>query len=191
MVSMRRRRLLQSASVCVTSLVAGCVESTGEAAGSFEVSSSALDSASPLPTRFTCYGVGESTPFTIQRVPEPTAALAVTAEYDSGGITDPIFWTLWNVPPDIDRIPAGLPRTATVDPLDGAGQGRPEGGEPGYQPPCPQPGQRYTTRFQVYALGERLDVADGTDHDTAIEAIGDAVLASRRFTLEYERTPTR
>jgi len=188
---MRRRRLLQTVCAGVTSVLAGCVRSGEETPGAFKVASPSLTSAESLPERFTCSGVGESPPFAVERVPDPTAALAVTAEYDSGGITDPIFWTLWNVPPDVDRIPAGLPRTATVGSLGGAGQGRPEGGEVGYQPPCPQPGQRYVTRFQVYALGERLAVADGTDHDTATEAIGDAVLASRRFTLEYERTPTR
>lgn len=183
---MRRRRLLRGTVAGVTSVVAGCAGPAEETPGAFRVSSPPLESAESLPERFTCYGVGESPPFDIQRVPGPTAALAVIAEYDSGGITDPVFWTLWNVPPDVERIPAGLSRTATVDSLDGAGQGRPEGGDEGYRPPCPQPGQRYTTRFQVYALGQRLDVAGGTDHDTATEAIGDAVLASRRFTLDYE-----
>ncbi|MBX0303306.1 YbhB/YbcL family Raf kinase inhibitor-like protein [Halomicroarcula sp. F24A] len=185
---MRRRRFLRTVGPVAAGAVAGCVGESEETPGLFKVSSPELDPGGSLPERFTCYGAGESPPFKIERVPDPTETLAIVAEYDSGGITDPIFWTLWNVPPDTERIPAGLPRSSTVQSLGGAAQGRPEGGEVGYEPPCPQPDQPYTNRFQVYALGETLDVAGGTDHDTASEAIGDAVLASRRFTVDFERT---
>lgn len=143
-----------------------------------------------LPVRFTCDGAGRSPPFTVESVPEPTAALAVTAEYDRGVINEPVFWTLWNVPAATERIPAGLPREASVSSLDGARQGRRQGGEVGYEPPCPPEGQPYEHRFQLYALGETLGAEGGTDHDSATEAIGNAVLASRRFTVEYARTPT-
>lgn len=187
---MRRRGLLRTLGPIVAGAVAGCAGSADETPGEFRVSSPALASGGSLPERFTCYGDGVSPPFDIERVPDPTAGLAVTGEYDSGGITDPMFWTLWNVPADTERIPAALPREGTVQSLGGAAQGRREGGEVGYEPPCPQPSQPYTVRFQVYALGERLDVAGGTDHDTASEAIGDAVLASRRVTVDFERTPT-
>lgn len=187
---MRRRRLLCTVGSVVAGAVAGCLGDSEETPGAFRVSAPELAPGGSLADRFTCYGDGVSPPFDIERVPDPTAALAAVAEYDSGGITDPVVWTLWNVPPDTDRIPGGLPRTATVASLDGASQGRPEGGEVGYEPPCPQLSQPYTVRFQVYALGSRLDVDGGTDHETATEAIGDAVLASRRFTTEFERTPT-
>lgn len=186
---MRRRRVLQTVLGGTTAGAAGCIGSDGTAADAFSVSSPELDADSPLPVQFTCYGAGESPPFVVERVPDPTAALAVVAEYDNDGITDPVFWTLWNVPADTDRIPAGLSRTPTVQALGDARQGRPPGGEAGYEPPCPQPGQRFINRFQVYALGERLAIEAGTDHDTATEAIGDAVLASRRFTVDYEPTP--
>ncbi|MDS0258845.1 YbhB/YbcL family Raf kinase inhibitor-like protein [Haloarcula sp. S1CR25-12] len=186
---MRRRQLLGTLGTAVAGGVAGCGESAQSTPGAFRVSSPALESGGKLPARFTCDGAGRSPPFVLDRVPEPTAGLAVIAEYDRGIINEPVFWTLWNVPPETERIPAGLPRTGTVESLGGARQGRPEGGEVGYEPPCPPTGQPYEHRFQVYALGETVDVAGGTDHDTAGEAIGDAVLASARFTVDYERTP--
>jgi Raf kinase inhibitor-like YbhB/YbcL family protein len=154
------------------------------------VSSPPLATDGTLAPRFTCAGAGRSPPFDIERVPEPTAALAVTAEYDRGPLSEPVFWTLWNVPADIERIPAGLPRTASVTSLGDARQGRQSSADPGYEPPCPPRGQPYEHRFQVYALSESLSVAGGTDNEDAAEAIGNAVLASRRFTVDYTRPQT-
>jgi len=170
--------------------VAGCSESAEQGEPALVVSSSALEDGGEIPVEFTCDGAGLSPPITVERVPEPTASLAVVGEYDRGVINEPVFWTLWNVPPQTDQLPAGIPRTSTVDSLSGARQGRQPGREVGYEPPCPQTGQRYTTRFQVYALGEQLAVEGGTGNDDAEEAIGNAVLASRRFTVDYERTTT-
>jgi len=184
---MRRRELLRTAGPLVAAGLAGCAGSDAETPGALVVSSPPLESGGTLPARFTCDGAGDSPPVVVDRVPDPTTALAVVAEYDRGLINEPVFWTLWNVPPETDRIPAGLPRTGTVESLDGARQGRRKGGEVGYEPPCPPAGQQYEHRFQVYALGERVDAGGGTDHDTVTEAIGDVVLASSRFTIDYQR----
>jgi len=186
---MRRRQLLAAVGTVAVGGVAGCSASSTTTPESFTVSSPPL-AGETLPERFTCDGAGQSPPFSIERVPDPTEALAVTAEYDRGVINDPVLWTLWNVPADIEAVPAGLPRTPTVEALGGARQGRRQGGEVGYEPPCPPAGQPYTHRFQVYALGERLAIEGGTDHDTATETIGNAVLASRRFTVEYTQPVT-
>lgn len=187
---MRRRRLLETMSAGAVAGLAGCGGSNGETSASLRVSSDPLEADGTLPVRFTCDGAGQSPPFVIDSVPGPTAALAVIAEYDRGVINEPVFWTLWNVPPDTERIPAGLARTAQLSSLGGAGQGRRVGGEVGYEPPCPPAGQYYEHRFQVYALRDRLGIEGGTDHETATERIGDAVLASVRFTVDYRRTET-
>lgn len=187
---MRRRRLLGALGAGVAGGLAGCSGSTGDTPAAFTVSSPALESGGTLSARFTCDGAGESPPFVVERVPEPTASLAVIAEYDRGVINEPVFWTLWNVPPDVERIPAGLARSAELASLGGARQGQRAGGEVGYEPPCPPAGQDYEHRFQVYALGETVDADGGTDHETVTEHIGDVVLASVRFTLDYRRTET-
>jgi Raf kinase inhibitor-like YbhB/YbcL family protein len=186
---MRRRHVLGTLGTVAVGGVAGCSSVAEETEDAFVVSSPPL-SGETLPARFTCDGAGDSPPFTVERVPEPTESLAVVAEYDRGLINEPVLWTLWNVPADTEEIPAGLPRTATVPALDGARQGRQEGGEVGYEPPCPPSGQPYEHRFQLYALSETLDIESGTDHDTATETIGNAVLASRRFTVDYTRPTT-
>ncbi|QPV63350.1 YbhB/YbcL family Raf kinase inhibitor-like protein [Halosimplex litoreum] len=186
---MRRRDVLATVAGATAVGVAGCAgsEAETETPRAFRVSSPAIDPDEQLPARFTCTGEGVSPPFVVERTPEPTAAVAVTASFNQGPITDRTFWTLWNVPPDRTRIPAALPGEAVVESLGGARQGRPEGGDPGYLSPCPPRGEPFTYRFQVYALSERLSVEGGATHDTASEAIGNAVLASRRFSVEYTR----
>jgi len=184
---MRRRDVLATVVSATAVGIAGCSGSNEETPRAFRVSSPAIDPDEQLPARFTCTGEGVSPPFVVERAPEPTAGFAVTASFNQGPITDRIFWTLWNVPTDRDRIPAALPSEAVVQSLGGARQGRPEGGESGYVSPCPPRGEPFTYRFQVYALSERLSVEGGATHDTAAEAIGNAVLASRRFSVEYTR----
>lgn len=182
---MRRRGFLLGTSAAVVGGLAGCSEPSEQT--QLSVSSPPIESDGALPVRFTCDGAGNSPPFVVESVPEPTAGLGVVAEYDRGGILEPVFWTLWNVPPSTERIPAGLPRVGTIDSLGGARQGRPDGGTVGYEPPCPPAGQTDTHRFQVYALDSQLAAEAGTDHETATESIGNAVLASTRFTADYER----
>lgn len=186
---MNRRRLLTAAGVAMGAL-AGCTggseRTTPEA---FTVSSSAMASGGTLPAAFTCEAAdgGQSPPITVDRVPDPTAGLAVVAEADLGPINEPVFWSLWNVPPDAGTIPAGLPRTPTVDALDGARQGKQSGGEVGYSPPCPPAGSSVELRFQVYAQREPLAASGGALHDEVVEALQQATLASRRITVTYQR----
>ncbi len=182
-----RRALLSSLGVAAVGLVAGCAGPSGEPERAFAASSPAMTDGGELPDRFTCAGDGVSPPIVVERAPEPTAAFAVAAEFDQGPLSEPIFWTLWNVPAARTEIPAALPRAATVEALDGARQGRRRGGEVGYEPPCPPAGEPIEHRFQVYALSRDLEVAGGARHDDAEEAIGDAVLASDRITVDYTR----
>jgi Raf kinase inhibitor-like YbhB/YbcL family protein len=156
----------------------------------FATSSPALEPGGTLPIRFTCVGAGVSPPFVIDRVPDPTAALAVTAEFDQGAITDATFWTLWNLPPSTERIPAGVARTPTVAALGDARQGRRPDGAVGYEPPCPPPGEAVAHRFRVYALARSLDVPASATHEDVTEAIGNAVLASNELAVTYIREGT-
>jgi len=183
---MQRRRLLTTLGTAVAVGAAGCAGGSERTTPAFRASSPVMDDGGTLPAAFTCDGAGRSPPLSVERVPEPTAALAVTAEADLGPINEPVFWSLWNVPADTERIPEGVPRTGTVDSLGGARQGRREGGEVGYSAPCPPPGATVELRFQVYALREELD-ADAATHDAVVEEIGRTVLASTRITVTYQR----
>ncbi|MFT4922616.1 MAG: Raf kinase inhibitor-like YbhB/YbcL family protein [Haloarculaceae archaeon] len=187
---MGRRNVLRAIGVTFAGGVAGCSQRRTGSKQAFETASPALESGGTLPVRFTCDGRGLSPPLRIERVPDPIETIAVTAKFVGGPFNNPLFWTLWNVPPETDLIPAGLPRTTTVESLDGAQQATRPGGTVGYAPPCPPEGQENEHWFQVHALDERLSVEAGATHETASDAIQSATVASNRITVRYTRPHT-
>jgi len=94
---------------------------------------------------------------------------------------------LYNDPYETDQIPGGLPQRETLDSLGGARQDRQPGTAAGYVLPCLPKNEPFTYRYQVYALGDTLDIDGGTEHDTASEANNGAGIASRRFSIEHTR----
>lgn len=185
---MRRRRLLATLGA-VSVGTAGCLASSGQGTPVFSASSPAFGADDELPARFTCDGAGISPPLTFERVPQETAALGVIGQFEFGALNDPVFWTLWNLPPETERIPADLPATETLPSLGDARQGT-RNGRVGYAPPCPPRGQRYQHWFQLYALSEQLSVPPGASNGDAADAIERTALASQRLEVGYTRSET-
>ncbi len=181
---MRRRDVLRAGGVVLAAGLGGCGARSGDP---LVVSSPAFADGETLPRRFTCDGAGVSPPLVVDAVPEPTAALAVVGRSTIGVLDNPTLWTLWNVPASIERIPDTLARAPELDSLDGARQGATVRGEPGYRPPCPPRTQSADYWFQVYALPDPLDVAGGSAHEPAVEAIERTAIASNRLTVRYMR----
>lgn len=188
---MRRRRLLAAlgGGLATGGLagLAGCVQRRASGGAPLSVSSPALADGGRLPDRYACEGEGVSPPLAIDSRPNPTAALAVVAEADLGVFNKPLFWVLWNLPADLERVPEDVPRTATVDSLGGARQSSQPGTEPGYNPPCPPLGRETTLLFDVFALEAPVDLEGGAPAETAEEAIARAQLASTRISVIYTR----
>lgn len=186
-IDTRRRRVVAALGAVLTG--AGCVggESADRTTPAFGTNSPTFTSDEDYPVRFTCDGEGVSPSVSVERVPGPVEALAVTARTVGGPFANPIFWTLWNVPPTTETIPAGLPREPTVAALDGARQGASPGGDPGYDPPCPQPGERSEIWVETYALDRRLSLDGGAVHDDALDTIQQRAVASNRITTGYTR----
>ena len=181
---MQRRTFLSTVGVASAGGIAGCTGGSAPASGGFEATSPAFDDGDTLPRRFTCDGEGVSPPLAISDPPEPTAAIMVQAVVVAGVANEATLWSLWNVPPDTERIPDALPNEPELSTLDGARQGQSRTGVVGYKPPCPETG---TTEyyFQVYALEARLDVEGGAPHERAVDATEGIVLASDRTDVTY------
>lgn len=188
---MQRRTFLSAVGVASIGAIAGCVGGIAGCVGGSEPASEGFEAASPafgddetLPRRFTCDGDGVSPPFELRNPPEPTASIMVQGVTIAGVANEATFWSLWNVPPDTQRIPASLPNEPEVPSLDGARQGQSRVGTVGYKPPCPDT-QTTEYYFQAYALSERLDVDGGAPHERAVDATEGLVLASDRTDVTY------
>jgi Raf kinase inhibitor-like YbhB/YbcL family protein len=202
---MRRRQVLATGGGLAVSLpLAGCT--TGADGGGeptpdlLRFRPTAFDPGGVVPERFTCEaddGTGISPPFAVESLPPPTEAVGLVVEFPNNVGSTFTHWVLWNVPPDVGTIPAGLPAEPTLDALGGARQGRNGIGRVGYVGLCPPPtGEQAEYWFTLYALRRELDVPAGAGRDAFDDAVETATLASRRLTGRFGRsvpdgTPTR
>ncbi|MEF8840061.1 MAG: YbhB/YbcL family Raf kinase inhibitor-like protein [Haloarculaceae archaeon] len=195
---MRRRRVL-AAGVGVASALslAGCTlgaDGGGESTPDLlRFRPTAFDAGETVPDRFTCEaddGTGVSPPFAVESLPPPTEAVGLVVEFPRNVGSTFTHWVLWNVPPDVGTVPAGLPTDPTLPSLGGARQGRNGTGRVGYVGLCPPPtGQPAEYWVTLYALRRELDVPAGAGRDAFDDAVETATLASRRLTARFGRAP--
>lgn len=193
---MHRRQTLAAGVGVVASLsLAGCTLGSGDGPSTPErlrFRPTAFDPGGTVPDRFTCEasdGSGISPPFAVESLPPPTEAVAIVVEYPNSVGGTFTHWVLWNVPPDVREIPAGLPTDPTLPSLGGARQGRNGTGRVGYVGLCPPPTDEPREYwFTLYALRRELDVPAGASRDPFDDAVETATLASRRLTARFGRT---
>lgn len=192
-----RRTCLVTLATLSASSLAGCggpitdrdaTTVVGDDVPTITVSSSAFEHGAGIPARYTCDGDDRSPPLTAA-IPDDaeTWALVVTDPDAPGGPFT--HWLIWNLPPD-GTLPDGVPRGETVPSLSDAVQGTNDFGDVGYGGPCPPAGDgSHTYVFDVYALGDTLDVASGSERKVVEDAIAadDAVVAAGTLTGTYER----
>ena len=196
---MRRRRVLAAGTGLVSaSSLAGCT--TGSGSGGEPTPSllrfrpTAFESGRTVPERFTCEaddGSGTSPPFAVESVPPPTEALGLVVELPDNVGSTFTHWLLWNLPPDVGTVPAGLSAEPTLPSLGGARQGLNGTGRVGYVGLCPPPptGRPREYWFTLYAFRRELDVPPGAGRDAFDDAAETATLASRRFVAQFGRDP--
>lgn len=130
----------------------------------------------PIASRYGCDGLDIAPPLTWVSVPQGTSELAVSFVNESN---------LSNGRPFVHWIIAGL---EVADggleegevPL-GAFQALNFFGEVGYTGPCPLPGNTATFRLSVHALGQQLELTDGTPATELLDTI-DAITIARADT---------
>jgi len=119
------------------------------------LTSTAFEHQGEIPYRYTCEGDDLSPSLTWNGIPEGTGSLALIA--DDPDAPDPahprmtwVHWVLYNLPPDIDGLPAGV-RTLPPGTLEGLNDWK----RTGYGGPCPPIG-RHRYFFKLYALSTAL-----------------------------------
>ena len=132
-----------------------------------------------IPTQYTCDGVDIPPPLTWQDLPADAASYALIVDDPDapGGIWT--HWVVYNVPPEITEFPED------VSPDLGT-QGTNSWNEIGYRGPCPPDGEhRYF--FKLFALDIVLNLEEGADRETVLEAVDGHILAQGQLMGVYER----
>ena len=148
----------------------------GDMPDDINVTSPLMQEGRPLPEAYTCVGSepgedGErdtySPPLSWSGLPEDTASLALVVDDPEAA---EVFWILYDLDPQSGEL-----RQDTV-PAD-ARQGLNSAGEASYAPPCPEEDDPHGYRFTVYALDTPLDLPEGAELSSTLEAIADHAIA--------------
>src|SRR5688572_15531092 len=141
-----------------------------------QLTSTAFDNGSTLPTDYTCKGKGVNPPLSIHNVPAGTKSLAlIMHDPDAIGGRDFLHWSVWNMLPTTSVIEENyLPAEATPGTNDYPTQS--------YGPACPPAGtglHHYV--FDLYALDSLLDLPAGADRASLEAAMDGHILTTAQL----------
>ncbi|MDT0329633.1 YbhB/YbcL family Raf kinase inhibitor-like protein [Nocardiopsis lambiniae] len=147
----------------------------GDMPDDITVTSPLMQEGRPLADAYSCVGEetgqdGEretvSPPLTWSGLPEDTVSIALVVDDPQAA---EVFWVLYDLDPQLGEL-----RQNTV-PAD-ARQGLNSAGEASYDPPCPEEDDPHGYRFTVYALQAPLDLPEGAELGSTLEAIAERAI---------------
>jgi Raf kinase inhibitor-like YbhB/YbcL family protein len=111
-----------------------------------------------LPSRYTCYGAGQSPPLRWSDPPagRPAGWAVIVTDPDAPNGTY-THWVLFDIPAPIHQLTAGTVPTS-------ARQAQSSSGSAGYDPPCPPSGTHHY-HFQVVGQRRPINLPNGAPHD--------------------------
>lgn len=144
-----------------------------------ELRSPDFDNNTLIPSKYTCDGEDISPELEISSIPGDAESLALVVDDPDAPHGTWTHWTIWNIDPDTDRIPAGsLPM--------GAVEGVTSFGSTGYGGPCPPSGtHRYF--FKLYALGSKLELTSRASVEEFMNEAQDKIVGECELIGLYSR----
>jgi Raf kinase inhibitor-like YbhB/YbcL family protein len=143
--------------------------------GTFHLESPAFRDGDPIPLIHTALGLNLSPPLRWSGTPAGTESLALILEDPDAPAGTWVHWVLFNIPPSIKALPAGMQRSAQLP--NGARHGSCWGVDRferlGFQGPMPPPGPAHRYRFELIALDRRLDLLPGCTVHQLRQAMAD------------------
>jgi Raf kinase inhibitor-like YbhB/YbcL family protein len=140
------------------------------------LTSPAFKESEEIPKQYTCKGDNVSPPLNITGVPSGTKSLALIMHDPDAIGSDFTHWLMWDIPTNTKAI------AANSVPV-GALQGSNGYDNTSYAGPCPPAGSgthRYI--FELYALGNTLNLTSAASRGDLQEAMKDHVLAQSTLT---------
>lgn len=153
-----------------------------------KVSSTSFSTGAEIPPRHTEYYDGISPALSWPAVAGAKSYAIVMEDPDSKPITPFIHWIVWNIPPNSNSLPEGVPEQPRLTEPDGVLQGQTSRGSIGYfgpRPPVPDGPHHY--HFEVYALDTLLDLAPGATRDEFVSKAKGRVLAYGELVGTYDQ----
>lgn len=145
--------------------------------------SPAFEDGTTIPERYTCEGDDVSPPLFVEDVPAGAESLALVVDDPDAPGGSFTHWLVWNLPPDIEEIPEGIPPKERIDDLGDASQGTNDFDEVGYRGPCPpEGGGEHTYRFRLYVLDDRIGIGPGARKSDFTDVIMDYRMDTVEFT---------
>lgn len=155
----------------------------------FRLYSPAFQEGGNLPQMYTGDGLDLSPPLRWQGVPAGCVSLCLLMEDPDAPLGNWLHWLLFDIPPQIQALPAGLERSAVL--TNGARHGRCWGVHHyeriGYFGPMPPYGSVHRYCFTLRALDRRLGLSPGVTREQVNTASLNHVLAEDTLTAMYGR----
>ena len=130
-----------------------------------------------LDPQFTCDGGGAAPELVLEGAPLAAAELAVVVvDLDAAD----------RVHLAVSGLPSTTARLDLDDPPDGALLGLTDGGDVGWEPPCPPPGEgAHRYEFRLYAMTEPVGLAPGVPGREAVGLLDRAAIDVARLGFTY------
>tara|TARA_R110001606_G_scaffold142470_1_gene281792 strand:- start:279 stop:815 length:537 start_codon:yes stop_codon:yes gene_type:complete len=156
------------------------------------VSSTAFDHNTDIPWQYSAYGEGISPAISWSNLPEGTRQLALILDDPVVGTLQPfVHWIAYNIPATAPGLPEGLSPDAivTYPGLEGMINGANGIRRSGYfGPRPPADGKVHTYNFRIYALDHELNLDDGLNKASLLDAMRGHILATGLLTGNFQYT---
>jgi Raf kinase inhibitor-like YbhB/YbcL family protein len=160
----------------------------GQIKMSLTLTAPSFENQGHIPSQYTCDADNISPEIRIEGVPQGTRSFVLvmddpdipTEVKERLGIEKFDHWTLYNIPPDTNRIPEGESRGSL---------GLTSRGEAKYAGPCP-PDREHRYFFRLYALNDTLHFDIPPTLDEVEKAAQKSMIESAMLIGRYERTST-
>lgn len=146
------------------------------------VTSSAFETDTRTPRKYTGEGKDISPPLTWEGVPEESAELALIVDDPDAPQDLPfVHWLAYGLPADRQGL--------EEDSNGGAKEGENDFGNQSYGGPMPPEGHGvHHYHFKLYALSEPVDLKPGASRDDLLDAMDGKIIAHGQLTGTYERS---
>ena len=147
------------------------------------ITSTAFSQGQPIPSDYSCDGMGKSPPLAWSGAPAGTKSFALIMDDPDAPAGTFVHWVIYNVPASVTALAEALQKDAKL--ADGTVQGLNSTRRPGYAGPCPPSGtHRYF--FKLYALDTILDLA-AAGKDEVLRAMQGHTLAQGELMGTFTR----